>query len=36
MSTLTICIGVLFVAGYLCIALERLKRVNKAPIALLI
>ena len=35
MSTLTICIVVLFVAGYLCIALESLTRVNKAAIALL-
>ena len=35
MSTLTICIVVLFVVGYLCIALETLTRVNKAAIALL-
>ena len=35
MSTLTICIVVLFVVGYLCIALESLTRVNKAAIALL-
>ena len=35
MSTLTICIVILFVVGYLCIALESLTRVNKAAIALL-
>ena len=35
MSTLTICIVVAFVAGYLCIALESLTKVNKAAIALL-
>jgi len=35
MSTLTICIVIAFVAGYLCIALESLTRVNKAAIALL-
>ena len=35
MSTLTICIIVAFVVGYLCIALESLTRVNKAAIALL-
>ena len=35
MSTLTICIVVLFLTGYLCIALESLTRVNKAAIALL-
>ena len=35
MSTLTICIVVAFVAGYLCIALESFTKVNKAAIALL-
>ena len=35
MSTLTICIVVLFCIGYMCIALESLTRVNKAAIALL-
>ena len=35
MSTLTICIVVAFVTGYLCIALESLTKVNKAAIALL-
>ena len=35
MSTLTICICVAFITGYLCIALESLTRVNKAAIALL-
>ena len=35
MSTLTIAIVVVFCAGYLCIALESLTRVNKAAIALL-
>ena len=35
MSTLTICIVIAFVIGYLCIALESLTRVNKAAIALL-
>ena len=35
MSTLTICIVTVFVIGYLCIALERVTRVNKAAIALL-
>ena len=35
MSTLTICIVVAFVVGYLCIALESLTRINKAAIALL-
>lgn len=35
MSTLTISIVVAFVAGYLCIALESLTKVNKAAIALL-
>ncbi|OYP53160.1 sodium:proton antiporter NhaD [Segatella bryantii] len=35
MSTLTISIVVVFVAGYLCIALESVTKVNKAAIALL-
>ena len=35
MSTLTMCIVVAFVTGYLCIALESLTKVNKAAIALL-
>ena len=35
MSTLTLCIVIAFVAGYLCIALESLTKVNKAAIALL-
>ena len=35
MSTLTILIVVLFVAGYLCIALESFTKVNKAAVALL-
>ena len=35
MSTLTISIVVAFVAGYLCIALESVTKVNKAAIALL-
>ena len=35
MSTLTICIVIVFCVGYLCIALESLTRVNKAAIALL-
>ena len=35
MSTLTIAIVVVFCAGYLCIALESLTRVNKAAVALL-
>ncbi|MCR5241357.1 MAG: sodium:proton antiporter NhaD [Prevotella sp.] len=35
MSTLTICIVALFVAGYLCIALESFTKINKAAIALL-
>jgi len=35
MSTLTICIVIVFCIGYLCIALESLTRVNKAAIALL-
>lgn len=35
MSTLTIAIVVVFVIGYLCIALESLTKVNKAAVALL-
>ncbi len=35
MSTLTICIVVAFVFGYLCIALESFTKINKAAIALL-
>ena len=35
MSTLTLCIVTVFCAGYLCIALESLTKVNKAAIALL-
>ena len=35
MSTLTILIVALFVAGYLCIALESVTKINKAAIALL-
>ena len=35
MSTLTICIVIVFVVGYMCIALESVTRVNKAAIALL-
>ena len=35
MSTLTLCIVVVFCLGYLCIALESLTKVNKAAIALL-
>ena len=35
MSTLTVCIVVVFVLGYLCIAMESLTKVNKAAIALL-
>ena len=35
MSTLTLCIVIVFCAGYLCIALESLTKVNKAAIALL-
>ena len=35
MSTLTICIVVVFCMGYLCIAVESLTKVNKAAIALL-
>ena len=35
MSTLTLCIVIAFVIGYLCIALESLTKINKAAIALL-
>lgn len=35
MSTLTLIIVVVFVIGYLCIALETLTKVNKAAVALL-
>ena len=35
MSTLTICIVVLFVCGYFCIAIESVTKINKAAIALL-
>ena len=35
MSTLTICIVIAFVFGYLCIAMESLTKVNKAAVALL-
>ncbi|MBR1687079.1 MAG: sodium:proton antiporter NhaD [Prevotella sp.] len=35
MSTLTLAIVIVFVAGYLCIALESVTRINKAAIALL-
>ncbi len=35
MSTLTICIVVLFVFGYFCIAIESVTKINKAAIALL-
>ena len=35
MSTLTICIIVAFIFGYLCIALESFTKINKAAIALL-
>lgn len=35
MSTLTICIVIVFCVGYLCIALESLTRINKAAVALL-
>ena len=35
MSTLTLTIVVVFVIGYLCIALETLTKVNKAAVALL-
>ena len=35
MTTLTIAIVVVFVFGYLCIALESFTKVNKAAVALL-
>ena len=35
MSTLTICIVILFCIGYFCIAIESLTKINKAAIALL-
>ena len=35
MSTLTICIVVLFCIGYFCIAFESVTKINKAAIALL-
>ena len=35
MSTLTVAIIIVFVIGYLCIALETLTKVNKAAVALL-
>ena len=35
MSTLTLCIVIVFVLGYLCIALESVTKINKAAIALL-
>lgn len=35
MSTLTLTIVVVFIIGYLCIALETLTKVNKAAVALL-
>ncbi len=35
MTSLTLAIVMVFVAGYLCIALESLTKVNKAPVALL-
>ncbi|MCD8296615.1 MAG: sodium:proton antiporter, partial [Prevotella sp.] len=35
MSTLTLIIVVVFLCGYLCIAIESLTKVNKAAIALL-
>ena len=35
MSTLTLCIVIVFCVGYLCIAIESLTKVNKAAIALL-
>ena len=35
MSTLTICIVILFCLGYFCIAIESLTKINKAAIALL-
>ena len=35
MSTLTICIVILFCIGYFCIAIEAVTKINKAAIALL-
>ena len=35
MTSLTLAIVVVFIMGYLCIALESLTKVNKAPVALL-
>ena len=35
MTSLTLAIVMVFIAGYLCIALESLTKVNKAPVALL-
>ena len=35
MSTITIAIVILFVIGYLCIALETVTKINKAAIALI-
>ena len=35
MSTITLAIIIVFVIGYMCIALETLTKVNKAAIALL-
>ena len=35
MTTLTLAIVIVFVAGYLCIAIESVTKVNKAAIALL-
>ena len=35
MTSLTMAIVIVFVMGYLCIALESLTKVNKAPVALL-
>ena len=36
MTTLTLAIVIVFVAGYLCIAIESVTKVNKAAIALLL
>ena len=35
MTTLSLCIVAVFCAGYLCIALESVTKINKAAIALL-
>ena len=35
MTSLTLAIVLVFITGYLCIALESLTKVNKAPVALL-